>query len=215
MSKEEQMKAFSLFYTEKGDCRNAGCSKAMMIKSLAIFAAAAILSLAAAFASYASCEWDDGNGGIKATWDAVDTNCKLRLYKGEAIPQNEVGSAQSVSAGTDSKNLIQSIINGGPGSYRFTVTDSQGNVIEASELLQISNEYHERLMNGYTQPEWKYLNGYWYLVDAVGNKLTGWHEVSGKWYYMSTESGKCFIDRMTPDGFYVDKTGAWDGKYPS
>lgn len=58
---------------------------------------------------------------------------------------------------------------------------------------------------------------HWYYLDpASGAMLTGWQFINGKWYYLSKTSGAVPLGSMyreirTPDGYYVDKDGAWDG----
>ena len=58
---------------------------------------------------------------------------------------------------------------------------------------------------------------FWYYFDpASGAMLTGWQFINGKWYYLSKTSGAVPLGSMyretrTPDGYYVDKDGAWDG----
>lgn len=58
---------------------------------------------------------------------------------------------------------------------------------------------------------------FWYYLDpASGAMLTGWQFINGKWYYLSKTSGavplgSMYREIMTPDGYYVDKDGAWDG----
>ena len=58
---------------------------------------------------------------------------------------------------------------------------------------------------------------HWYYLDpASGAMLTGWQFINGKWYYLSKISGAVPLGSMyreirTPDGYYVDKDGAWDG----
>ena len=43
-----------------------------------------------------------------------------------------------------------------------------------------------------------------------------WQFINGKWYYLSKISGAVPLGSMyreirTPDGYYVDKDGVWDG----
>lgn len=58
---------------------------------------------------------------------------------------------------------------------------------------------------------------FWYYLDpASGAMLTGWQFINGKWYYLSKISGAVPLGSMyreirTPDGYYVDKDGVWDG----
>lgn len=69
------------------------------------------------------------------------------------------------------------------------------------------------------QTSWHYdeSDQHWYYLDPVsGAMLTGWQFINGKWYYLSKTSGAVPLGSMyreirTPDGYYVDKDGAWDG----
>ena len=69
------------------------------------------------------------------------------------------------------------------------------------------------------QTSWHYdeSDQHWYYLDpASGAMLTGWQFINGKWYYLSRTSGAVPLGSMyreirTPDGYYVDKDGAWDG----
>ncbi len=69
------------------------------------------------------------------------------------------------------------------------------------------------------QTSWHYdeSDQHWYYLDpASGAMLTGWQFINGKWYYLSKTSGavplgSMYREIMTPDGYYVDKDGAWDG----
>lgn len=49
--------------------------------------------------------------------------------------------------------------------------------------------------------------GYVFQGDS-GIPVTGWFEDGGKWYY-GGENGVILMNSMTPDGYYVDMTGAW------
>lgn len=69
------------------------------------------------------------------------------------------------------------------------------------------------------QTSWHYdeSDQHWYYLDpASGAMLTGWQFINGKWYYLSKISGAVPLGSMyreirTPDGYYVDKDGVWDG----
>ena len=69
------------------------------------------------------------------------------------------------------------------------------------------------------QTSWHYdeSDQHWYYLDpASGAMLTGWQFINGKWYYLSKTSGavplgSMYKENRTPDGYYVDKDGAWDG----
>lgn len=61
----------------------------------------------------------------------------------------------------------------------------------------------------------------WFWFDANGTMLTGWQWITDqdgvrRCYYLNPVSngslGACYLGGYTPDGWRVDKNGAWDGK---
>lgn len=54
---------------------------------------------------------------------------------------------------------------------------------------------------------WQYVNNRWYYMDGSGIMQVGWQYVNGKWYYMD-ESGAMYANTTTPDGHFVDASGA-------
>ena len=61
----------------------------------------------------------------------------------------------------------------------------------------------------YTTNGWmEKINGTWYYFDSQGWMKTGWFKENGKWYYLAS-SGKMLRNTYTPDGYYVDASGAW------
>lgn len=51
-------------------------------------------------------------------------------------------------------------------------------------------------------------NGSWYYLKDSGAMATGWIKDNGKWYYLAP-SGNMLSNTRTPDGYYVDASGAW------
>ena len=58
---------------------------------------------------------------------------------------------------------------------------------------------------------------FWYYLDpASGAMLTGWQFINGKMVLLvkdirAVPLGSMYKETRTPDGYYVDKDGAWDG----
>lgn len=66
-------------------------------------------------------------------------------------------------------------------------------------------------VNGDMKTGWQQTaDGKWYFLDLVnGDMKTGWLQTAdGKWYYLNAD-GSCAMDTITPDGYRVDKNGAW------
>ena len=55
---------------------------------------------------------------------------------------------------------------------------------------------------------WVKDNGSWYYLKDSGAMATGWIKDNGKWYYLAS-SGSMLSNTRTPDGYYVDASGAW------
>ena len=55
---------------------------------------------------------------------------------------------------------------------------------------------------------WVKDSGSWYYLKNSGSMATGWVKDSGKWYYLAS-SGNMLSNTRTPDGYYVDASGAW------
>lgn len=77
---------------------------------------------------------------------------------------------------------------------------------------------------------WKEIDGEWYSFDSQGYaRCNKWIQYKGKWYWLNNDckmvkskwewidgecycfddSGALYVDCITPDGYKVDKTGAW------
>lgn len=58
--------------------------------------------------------------------------------------------------------------------------------------------------------------GGWFYIDPERGMQTGWVRLDGVWYYFHPVSdgrkGIMYAGQKTPDGYYVDEKGAWDGK---
>lgn len=61
--------------------------------------------------------------------------------------------------------------------------------------------------SGVMMTGWQRLNGQWYYLDGSGAMTTGWQAVNGKWYYLGS-NGVMYYNTWTPDGRYVDGSGA-------
>ena len=72
--------------------------------------------------------------------------------------------------------------------------------------------------NGYAKIGWlrDETFGGWFYIDPEQGMQTGWVRLGGAWYYFHQVSdgrkGIMYAGRKTPDGYYVDENGAWDGK---
>ena len=72
--------------------------------------------------------------------------------------------------------------------------------------------------SGYIKTGWMRDEDYngWFYFDPEHGMLTDWVLIDGKWHYFHPASdgrkGILYVGRLTPDGYYVDENGVWDGK---
>ena len=71
---------------------------------------------------------------------------------------------------------------------------------------------------GYAKTGWLRDEDYggWFYMDLEHGMQTGWVLLDGAWYYFNSVSdgkrGMMYAGQRTPDGYYVDKNGIWDGR---
>ena len=71
---------------------------------------------------------------------------------------------------------------------------------------------------GYAKTGWLRDEDYggWFYMDLEHGMQTGWVLLDGAWYYFNPNSdgkrGIMYAGQRTPDGYYVDKNGVWDGR---
>ena len=71
---------------------------------------------------------------------------------------------------------------------------------------------------GYAKTGWLRDEDYggWFYMDLEHGMQTGWVLLNGAWYYFNPVSdgkrGMMYAGQRTPDGYYVEKNGVWDGR---
>ena len=55
---------------------------------------------------------------------------------------------------------------------------------------------------------WRQLDGTWYWFNSSGAMQTGWKQIGRSWYWFD-KNGAMLASDWTPDGYYVNKNGAW------
>jgi len=73
--------------------------------------------------------------------------------------------------------------------------------------------WYENDDGSYLQGGFAQVDGVWYYFDGSGYMQTGWVKgKDGNWYYMHDVDGYMLTSTMTPDGYWVDENGVWDGE---
>ncbi|WP_312432245.1 hemoblobin-interacting domain-containing protein [Lacrimispora sp.] len=92
--------------------------------------------------------------------------------------------------------------------YHF---DENGNMI-TGWYQDTDQKWYYLESDGSMVSGWKEILGKWYYMETDGSMVSGWKEINGKWYYLDKQSGEALVNGYTPDGYYVDGGGAWNGK---
>lgn len=96
--------------------------------------------------------------------------------------------------------------------------DQNGNPVENYLWEQVNGKWWIFDSKGYAKMGWVYDPNYqaWFYIDVKNGMRTGWIQVNNLWYYLHEASdgrkGCMYAATRTPDGYYVNADGAWDGK---
>ncbi|WP_314413834.1 N-acetylmuramoyl-L-alanine amidase family protein [uncultured Streptococcus sp.] len=78
----------------------------------------------------------------------------------------------------------------------------------ASDWLYDNHSWYYLRDSGSMATGWIKDSGSWYYLRDSGAMTTGWVKDGGQWYYLDS-TGKMLHNTYTPDGYYVDASGAW------
>lgn len=90
-------------------------------------------------------------------------------------------------------------------------SDSSGPGLGSSSgawLLDSVGWWYCNADRSYTVNNWQYINNKWYFFNGNGYMVTGWVYWNSIWYYCG-DDGAMYVNRTTPDGYYVNSDGAW------
>lgn len=126
---------------------------------------------------------------------------------------------------------ISALIWGGSSENYWKLQYRDGSYAEGSKAVdengKVYENYHWELINkrwwafdsnGFAKLGWIYDENYkgWFYIHIKHGMQTGWICVGGKWYYMNPDTEGCegmmYAAQWTPDGYYVNEDGAWDGR---
>ncbi|MDF2881222.1 MAG: hypothetical protein K0R54_1779 [Clostridiaceae bacterium] len=109
---------------------------------------------------------------------------------------------------------------------KWTYTEADGTL--AKEWRLIGGKWYYFESDGTMAVEWKSIQGADYYLNPSGDMAIGWKQIGSSWYYFNSNGqmvcsnwvgnyylqldGKMAVSTITPDGYHVDATGAWDGK---
>ena len=95
------------------------------------------------------------------------------------------------------------------GTQKWYYLEADGTM--ASGWKEIEGKWYYLESDGTMSSGWKEISGKWYYLEPDGTMASGWKEINEKWYYLDKRSGEAIVNGYTPDGYYVDGSGAWNG----
>ena len=134
------------------------------------------------------------------------------------------------------RNVEQGVITGASNQtvndgYSHWMKDAKGWWLRFSDgtwpMADHTGAYHWEKINGrwwafdetgYAKTGWLRDEDYggWFYMDLERGMQTGWVLLDGAWYYFNPISdgkrGIMYAGQRTPDGYYVEKNGVWDGR---
>ena len=134
------------------------------------------------------------------------------------------------------RNVEQGVITGASNQtvndgYSHWMKDAKGWWLRFSDgtwpMADRTGAYHWEKINGkwwafdetgYAKTGWLRDEDYggWFYIDPEHGMQTGWVLLDGVWYYFNPISdgkrGIMYAGQRTPDGYYVEKNGVWDGR---
>ena len=172
-----------------------------------------------------------GEGTGYSRWIQDETGWKLN-YADRTLAR---GSIQQLENGDSIEQIFWELINGSWYAFGADGSLKDGWVYD----YQLSSWYCTSIENGmkegwyldpqdrytyYLEPEtgelaggWKQINNQWYYFNPIAaSQAWNLDESTGKWTY-NTKSrekpyGAMYKNEQTPDGYYVNADGMWDGK---
>ena len=164
-----------------------------------------------------SSDYDDPNeSSVKVTPDPSDK-----------VTKDSQKGYRNVEQGVITGTANQTVNDG----YSHWMKDAKGWWLRFSDdtwpMADRTGAYHWEKINGrwwafdetgYAKTGWLRDEDYggWFYMDPEHGMQTGWMLLNGVWYYFNPISdgkrGIMYAGQRTPDGYYVDKNGVWDGR---
>lgn len=136
--------------------------------------------------------------------------CKRHTFKVRGVyNSSNKGSWEESDSWYVSSEEVEDIYSGS--SFSSSPTTSTGPGLSNSSGAWLRDQtgwWYCNADKSYTMNNWQYINEEWYYFDEYGYMETGWILWNSQWYYCG-ESGVMYVNTVTPDGYYVDRNGAW------
>lgn len=88
--------------------------------------------------------------------------------------------------------------------------DNTGVMVTGLQSINGQNYYLDA--TGAMRTGWLQLSGKWYYFNSSGAAASGWNYINDAWYYLNPKTNIMYSGTWTPDGYYVNGSGAWTGQ---
>ena len=174
-----------------------------------------------------------GSGSSGSDWDSSDyddpneSSVKVTPNPSNKVTKDSQKGYRNVEQGIITGTANQTVDDG----YSHWMKDAKGWWLRFSDgtwpMADRTGAYHWEQINGkwwafdetgYAKTGWLRDEDYggWFYIDLEHGMQTGWVLLNGVWYYFNPISdgkrGIMYAGQRTPDGYYVDKNGVWDGR---
>ena len=174
-----------------------------------------------------------GSGSSSSDWDSSDyddpneSSVKVTPDPSNKVTKDSQKGYRNVEQGVITGASNQTVNDG----YSHWMKDAKGWWLRFSDgtwpMADRTGAYHWEKINGkwwafdemgYAKTGWLRDENYggWFYMDPEHGMQTGWVLLNGVWYYFNPISdgkrGIMYAGQRTPDGYYVDKNGVWDGR---
>ena len=175
----------------------------------------------------------NSNGSSSSDGDSSDyddpneSSVKVTPDPSNKVTKDSQKGYRNVEQGVITGTANQTVNDG----YSHWMKDAKGWWLRFSDgtwpMADRTGAYHWEHINGkwwafnetgYAKTGWLRDEDYggWFYMDLEHGMQTGWVLLDGAWYYFNPNSdgkrGIMYAGQRTPDGYYVDKNGVWDGR---
>ena len=167
------------------------------------------------------------DGGSSDYDDPNESSVKVTPNPSNKVTKDSQKGYRNVEQGVITGASNQTVNDG----YSHWMKDAKGWWLRFSDgtwpMADRTGAYHWEKINGkwwafdetgYAKTGWLRDEDYggWFYIDPEHGMQTGWVLLDGVWYYFNPISdgkrGIMYAGQRTPDGYYVEKNGVWDGR---
>lgn len=150
--------------------------------------------------------YSDSSGVMQTGW-LEQGNTRYYLYGNGSMATGWAALGNKWYYFTDSGAVVR-------GWFKINNTwyySNSSGIMQTGWLKQGSTRYY-LYGDGSMATGWLLDGNKWFYMNSLGAMTTGWQKVNGTWYYLNPSNGVMYANAWTPDGYFVNGSGAWTGQ---